>query len=87
MRLRVPTCVCAYLHDLVRACTLPLDLIPHACRRSNAKTKHLLPNGFLKFNVANINEMNLLLMHNRKYCAEINHNVSVQVLAAATTHY
>jgi large subunit ribosomal protein L32e len=40
--------------------------------------RHLLPNGFLKFRVANVKELELLLMHNRKYAAEIMHNVSVR---------
>merc|ERR1719398_455887 len=44
----------------------------------NKKFKHVLPNGFLKFNVSNVKELELLLMHNRKYCAEIAHNVSVR---------
>jgi large subunit ribosomal protein L32e len=43
---------------------------------TNNKFKFVLPNGFLKFNVSNTNELELLLMHNRKYCAEIAHNVS-----------
>merc|ERR1719181_2311210 len=45
---------------------------------TNKKFKHVLPNGFLKFNVSNVKELELLLMHNRKYCAEIAHNVSVR---------
>ena len=45
---------------------------------TNKKYLHVLPNGFLKFNVSNVNDLNLLLMHNRKYCAEIAHNVSVR---------
>ena len=32
--------------------------------------------GFLKFVVNNVKDLELLLMHNRKYCAEIAHNVS-----------
>lgn len=40
------------------------------------KSKHVLPNGFLKFVVKNVKDLDLLLMHNRKYCAEIAHNVS-----------
>mmetsp|Transcript_16898 Transcript_16898/g.32971 ORF Transcript_16898/g.32971 Transcript_16898/m.32971 type:complete len:135 (+) Transcript_16898:111-515(+) len=43
---------------------------------SNKKTRNLLPNGFYKFVVSNTNELDLLLMHNRKYSAEIAHNVS-----------
>merc|ERR1719174_1209531 len=45
---------------------------------SDNKTKFMLPNGFLKFNVNNVADLELLLMHNRKYCAEIAHNVSVR---------
>lgn len=36
----------------------------------------MLPNGFYKFTVSNVNDLELLLMHNRTYCAEIAHNVS-----------
>ena len=39
-------------------------------------TRHLMPNGFKKFLVANVAELNLLLMHNRTFAAEIAHNVS-----------
>ncbi|CAO3633940.1 unnamed protein product [Mucor hiemalis] len=43
---------------------------------SAKKTRNLLPNGFRKFTVSNVRELNLLLMHNRSYAAEIAHNVS-----------
>jgi len=43
---------------------------------SDKKTRNLLPNGFYKFVVHNPKELEMLLMHNRKYCAEIAHNVS-----------
>ncbi|KAF9184441.1 60S ribosomal protein L32 [Haplosporangium sp. Z 767] len=43
---------------------------------NNKLTRHLLPSGFKKFVVANIAELNLLLMHNRTFAAEIAHNVS-----------
>merc|ERR1711974_9886 len=46
--------------------------------RSNKKTRHILPNGFRKFVVHNKRELDVLLMHNRKYCAEIAHDVSAQ---------
>lgn len=36
----------------------------------------LLRTGFYKFVVHNSKELELLLMHNRKYAAEIAHNVS-----------
>lgn len=32
--------------------------------------------GFLKFVVSNVKDLELLMMHNRKYCGEIAHNVS-----------
>lgn len=43
---------------------------------SAKKTRHLLPNGFRKITVSNVRELDLLLMHNRTYAAEIAHNVS-----------
>jgi len=45
---------------------------------SNKKTRDILPNGFRKFVVSNVKDLELLLMHNRKYCAEIAHNVSTR---------
>ncbi|OBS72213.1 hypothetical protein A6R68_13211 [Neotoma lepida] len=44
--------------------------------RSNKKTKHMLPRGFQKFLVYNVKELEVLLMCNKSYCAEIVHNVS-----------
>merc|ERR1712046_132378 len=41
-------------------------------------TKHMLPDGFYKFQVSNVKELELLMMHNRKYAAEIAHNVSTR---------
>ncbi|KAF7320284.1 60S ribosomal protein [Mycena kentingensis (nom. inval.)] len=43
---------------------------------SNAKTRHMLPNGLKKFVVSNVREVDLLLMHNKTFAAEIAHNVS-----------
>uniref|UniRef100_A0A8C0NW82 Ribosomal protein L32 n=1 Tax=Canis lupus familiaris TaxID=9615 RepID=A0A8C0NW82_CANLF len=40
------------------------------------KTKHMLPSGFRKFLVHNVKELEVLLMCNKSYCAEIAHNVS-----------
>jgi ribosomal protein L32E len=40
------------------------------------KTRHLLPNGLKKFLVSNVKEVDLLLMHNKSFAAEIAHNVS-----------
>ncbi|KAK4762672.1 hypothetical protein SAY86_008440 [Trapa natans] len=42
------------------------------------KTRHYLPNGFKKFVVYNVSELELLMMHNRTYCAEIAHDVSTK---------
>lgn len=44
---------------------------------TNKKHRHLLPNGFRKFCVANVADLELLLMHNRSYAAEISSGVSV----------
>jgi large subunit ribosomal protein L32e len=55
--------------------TLPMVSIGYG---SNKKTKHLLPSGFLKFRVSNVKELELLLMHNRRYAAEIAHDVAIQ---------
>ncbi|KAH0441455.1 60s ribosomal protein l32 [Colletotrichum camelliae] len=43
---------------------------------SNKKTKYMMPSGHKAFLVSNVNDVNLLLMHNRTYAAEIAHNVS-----------
>eukprot|EP00178_Gracilaria_changii_P003417 TRINITY_DN15023_c0_g1_i2.p1 TRINITY_DN15023_c0_g1~~TRINITY_DN15023_c0_g1_i2.p1 ORF type:complete len:155 (+),score=20.43 TRINITY_DN15023_c0_g1_i2:46-465(+) len=45
---------------------------------TNKKHRHILPNGFRKFRINNVRELELLLMHNRTYAAEIAHNVSVR---------
>ncbi|CAM9135433.1 unnamed protein product [Choristocarpus tenellus] len=53
--------------------SLPMPNIGYG---SDKRTRNLLPNGFLKFLVHNVKELELLMMHNRKYAAEIAHNVS-----------
>mmetsp|Transcript_156 Transcript_156/g.1200 ORF Transcript_156/g.1200 Transcript_156/m.1200 type:complete len:82 (+) Transcript_156:617-862(+) len=50
--------------------------MPNIGYGTNKKHRHILPNGFLKFVVHNVQDLELLLMHNRKYCAEVAHNVS-----------
>ena len=45
---------------------------------SNSKTRHVLPDGFKKFLINNVQDLELLLMHNRVYSAEIAHNVSTR---------
>ncbi|KAB1283161.1 60S ribosomal protein L32 [Camelus dromedarius] len=51
-------------------------LMPSISYGSNKKTKHMLPSGFRKFLVHNIKELEMLLMCNKSYCAEIAHKVS-----------
>ncbi|KAB1264120.1 60S ribosomal protein L32 [Camelus dromedarius] len=51
-------------------------LMPSIGYGSNKKTKHMLPSGFRKFLVHNVKELEVLLMCNKSYCAEIAHNVS-----------
>merc|ERR1711862_657605 len=43
---------------------------------SNKRTRHVLQNGFKKFRVNNTADLELLLMHNRTYAAQIAHTVS-----------
>ncbi|PWN97990.1 putative 60S ribosomal protein L32 [Tilletiopsis washingtonensis] len=43
---------------------------------SNKKTRHLMPNGYRRLVVSNVNDVELLLMHNQSFAAEIAHNVS-----------
>lgn len=45
---------------------------------SDKKTRHLLPGGFYKFTVSTVKELDVLLMQNRRYAAEIAHNVSAR---------
>merc|ERR1719326_2701719 len=43
---------------------------------SDKETRHRVPGGWYKFTVHNVKELEVLLMQNRKYAAEIAHNVS-----------
>ncbi|GAB2235587.1 hypothetical protein Droror1_Dr00026016 [Drosera rotundifolia] len=52
-----------------------VTLMPNIGYDSDKKTRHYLPNGIKKLLVHNVKELELLLMHNRKYSAEIAHNV------------
>lgn len=47
---------------------------------SDKKTRYHLPNGLKKFVVHNIKDLDVLLMNNRTFCAEIAHNISSKVL-------
>ena len=46
---------------------------------SDNTTKYFLPNGLKKFVVHNASDLDVLLMNNRTFCAEIAHNVSSRV--------
>ncbi len=46
---------------------------------NDKKTRFHLPNGLKKFLVRNTSDLNVLLMNNRTFCAEIAHNVSARV--------
>ncbi|KAI9594683.1 60S ribosomal protein L32 [Syncephalis fuscata] len=50
--------------------------MPNIGYGSNKKTRHLMPSGFKKFLVSNVKELEMLMMQNRTYAAEIAHNVS-----------
>ncbi|CAH2078695.1 unnamed protein product [Thlaspi arvense] len=56
-----------------------VTLMPNVGYGSDKKTRHYLPNGFKKFVVHNTSDLELLMMHNRTYCAEIAHNVSTRL--------
>ncbi|KAJ4462973.1 putative ribosomal protein L32 [Paratrimastix pyriformis] len=43
---------------------------------SDVRTRFLLPNGQYKFRIFNLKDLEMLLMHNKKYCAEIASTVS-----------
>jgi large subunit ribosomal protein L32e len=45
---------------------------------SNKKTRHLLPSGLKKFLLRSEKDIELLLMNNRTYCAEISTNISAK---------
>ncbi|XP_038984293.1 60S ribosomal protein L32-1-like [Phoenix dactylifera] len=57
-----------------KGCTL----MPNIGYGSDKMTRHYLPNRFKKFVVHNVSELELLMMHNRTYCAEIAHDVSTR---------
>eukprot|EP00741_Cyanophora_paradoxa_P011305 tig00020554_g10919.t1 len=53
-------------------------LMPNIGYGSNKKTRHMLPNGLYKFALNNLKDVELLLMHNRKFVGEIASNVSTR---------
>lgn len=44
---------------------------------TDKKTRHLLPNGFLKYRVFNAADVDMLLMNNRTHCVEIARTVAL----------
>merc|ERR1711871_1787400 len=51
-------------------------LMPNIGYGSNKKTKHTLPDGFKKFLINNVSDLELLMMYNRTYAAEVASSVS-----------
>ncbi|CAG0885800.1 unnamed protein product [Darwinula stevensoni] len=51
-------------------------LMPKIGYGSNRHTRHMLRDGFRVFLIHNVKELEVLLMQNKKYCAEIAHGVS-----------
>ena len=54
------------------------DRSPKIGYGTRASQRHVLPNGFKKFRVHNVSELDVLLMQNRTYAAEIAHNVGAR---------
>eukprot|EP00162_Nutomonas_longa_P012657 comp21196_c1_seq1/m.45096 comp21196_c1_seq1/g.45096 ORF comp21196_c1_seq1/g.45096 comp21196_c1_seq1/m.45096 type:complete len:136 (-) comp21196_c1_seq1:21-428(-) len=52
--------------------------IPKIGYRTATSTRHVTPSGFVKFAVRSPKELEMLLMHNRKYVAEIASSVSAK---------
>merc|ERR1712086_1136608 len=48
-----------------------LTLLVNVGYGSDKKTRHMLPGGFYKFTVSTVKELDVLLMQNRRYAAEI----------------
>merc|ERR1711874_138048 len=51
-------------------------LMPSIGYGSDNKTKHVCPDGFKKFLVHNVKELEVLMMQNKTFSAEIAHSVS-----------
>ncbi|KAF8060617.1 RPL32A [Scenedesmus sp. PABB004] len=52
--------------------------MPNIGYATNKKDRHVLPNGFKKVLVHNVKDLEMLLMHNRVFCAEVAHDVSAR---------
>merc|ERR1712093_312150 len=51
-------------------------LMPNIGYGSNKKTRHMLPDGFKNFLINNVSDLELLMMYNRTYAAEVASSVS-----------
>merc|ERR1712053_50963 len=52
--------------------------MPNIGYGSAKNTRHMLPTGFRKVLVHNVKELEVLMMQNKKFCAEIAHGVSTK---------
>eukprot|EP01089_Gocevia_fonbrunei_P016093 TRINITY_DN490_c0_g1_i1.p1 TRINITY_DN490_c0_g1~~TRINITY_DN490_c0_g1_i1.p1 ORF type:complete len:134 (-),score=25.64 TRINITY_DN490_c0_g1_i1:101-502(-) len=50
--------------------------MPKIGYKTSNQTRDLLPNGFYKFRVFSVADLEVLLVHNRKFAAEVGHSVS-----------
>merc|ERR1712006_49718 len=55
-----------------------MGIMPNIGFGSAKTTKHMLPTGFRKVLVHNVKELEVLMMQNKKFCAEIAHGVSAK---------
>merc|ERR1712154_450251 len=53
-------------------------LMPNIGYGSDKRTRYRLRNGFYKFLVRQPSDLEMLLMHNEKYCVEIAHNIGAK---------
>merc|ERR1712020_433344 len=53
-------------------------LMPNIGYGSSKTTRHMMPSGFRKVLIHNVKELEVLMMQNKKYCAEIAHGVSAK---------
>ncbi len=74
---RIPLAACPHPPPPLSTCRFKgLTKLVNIGYGSDKQTRHRMPNGFFKFTVSNIKELEMLLMQNRRYAAEIAHNVS-----------
>ena len=52
--------------------------MPNAGYGTNKRDKHVLKSGFRKVVVANVADLELLMMHNRRFAGEVAHSVSAR---------